>query len=108
MPMQPPHHERVKAAARWRRDHDQPERTLHAGTASARGKDAQDLLNKHISEKPVQPKHLNPEVTDDFNAFVMTMLAKKPEDRPRDFHEVLMKLRPMRVLKTTVAPRPPT
>lgn len=65
-----------------------------------RGKDSQDLLTKHIAEKPVAPKQLNPEITDEFNALILQTLAKKKEDRPRDFHEVLMKLRGMRVFRT--------
>ena len=73
-----------------------------------RGKDSQDLLNKHITEKPVAPKLINADVSDDFNALLLQMLNKKREDRPKDFHEVLMKLRSMRVFKTTVAPRPST
>jgi serine/threonine-protein kinase len=71
-----------------------------------RGKDSQDLLSKHITEKPQPPKQLNPEVTDDFNALILQMLAKKKDDRPRDFHEVLMKLRGLRVFRAhhTVKP----
>jgi len=76
------------------------------GRPPFRGKDSQDLLNKHITEKPNAAKILNPDVSDDFNALLMQMLAKKKEDRPRDFHEVLMKLRSIRVFKTTVAPKP--
>ncbi len=70
-----------------------------------RGKDSQDLLAKHIAEKPVPPKQLNPDVTDEFNALILQMLAKKKEDRPRDFHEVLMKLRGIRVFKVHHSPK---
>jgi hypothetical protein len=31
---------------------------------------------------------------------VLRLLAKKREERPRDFHEVLMALRPVRVFKS--------
>jgi eukaryotic-like serine/threonine-protein kinase len=71
-----------------------------------RGKDSQDLLSKHITEKPIPPKQLNPEVTDDFNALILHMLAKKKEDRPRDFHEVLMKLRTIRVFRAHHTAKP--
>jgi serine/threonine-protein kinase len=71
-----------------------------AGRPPFRGKDAQELLTKQIAEKPTPPKSLNPDVTDDFNALILQMLAKKKEDRPRDFHEVLMRLRSLRVFKT--------
>lgn len=75
------------------------------GRPPFRGKDSQDLLTKHIAEKPVPPKQLNPEVTDEFNALILHMLAKKKEDRPRDFHDVLMKLRSIRVFKAHHAPK---
>jgi serine/threonine protein kinase len=64
-----------------------------------RGSSAQELLEKHIKEKPVSPRQYNPEITEDFAALVLKMLEKKKEDRPRDFHEVLMAMRNMRVFK---------
>jgi len=70
------------------------------GRPPFRGKDAQDLLTKHITEKPVNPRQMNPDITEDFAALVMKMLEKKKEDRPRDFHEVLMQMRNLRVLKS--------
>lgn len=69
------------------------------GRPPFRGASSQDLLAKHITEKPVSPKVHNPEITDEFANLVLRMLAKKREDRPRDFHEVLIALRGMRVLK---------
>src|SRR5262249_62435562 len=60
----------------------------------------QELLNKHIAEKPVTPQAHNPDVTDEFAALVLRMLAKKREDRPRDFHEVLMQLRTLKAYKS--------
>ena len=58
-----------------------------------RGVSSQDLLHKHITEKPVTPRQFNPDVTEDFAQLILRMLAKKKEDRPRDFHEVLMAMR---------------
>jgi serine/threonine protein kinase len=62
-----------------------------------------DLLKKQIIEKPVSPQIHNSDVTDQFAALVVRMLSKKREERPRDFHEVLMELRGMQVFKS-VAP----
>jgi serine/threonine protein kinase len=59
-----------------------------------------ELLNKHFTEKPVSPQVHNPEVTDKFAALVLRMMAKKKEERPKDFHEVLMELRNIQVFKT--------
>jgi len=65
-----------------------------------RGSSSEDLLNKHLHEKPQTPQIYNPDVTDEFGALVLRMLAKKRENRPKDFHEVLMALRGMRVFKS--------
>jgi serine/threonine protein kinase len=63
-----------------------------------------ELLNKHIIEKPVSPQFHNPDVTDEFAGLVLKMIAKKKQDRPKDFHEILMALRTMRVFKTQAPP----
>ncbi len=62
-----------------------------------RAASSQELLTKHLTEKPISPKYYNPDITDQFAELVMHMLAKKKEDRPRDFHDVLMKLRSIRI-----------
>jgi serine/threonine protein kinase len=64
-----------------------------------RGASAQELLQKHFIEKPVTPAQYNPEVTDQFAKLILRMLAKKREERPRDFHEVLMAMRAIRLFK---------
>jgi len=68
------------------------------------GLTAQDLLNKHLTEKPLSPVAHNPEVTEDFAKLVLQMLAKRKQDRPSNFHEVLMKLKTVRVFKNPTAP----
>jgi hypothetical protein len=74
------------------------------GKPPFRAATAQDLLNKHLLEKPISPANVNPEVTKEFGDLVLHMLAKKREDRPRDFHEVLMKMRTLRVFKAADKP----
>jgi serine/threonine protein kinase len=73
---------------------------LVTGRPPFRGSSIQDLLSRHFTERPVSPQFHNPDVTDDFAALVMRMLAKKKEERLKDFHEVLMALRSMRVYKS--------
>jgi serine/threonine protein kinase len=68
-----------------------------AGRPPFRGASSQDLLHKHITEKPISPRHYNPEVTEEFADLILRMLAKKKEERPRDFHEVLMQMRGLRI-----------
>jgi serine/threonine protein kinase len=70
------------------------------GRPPFRGATSQELLNKHLIEKPVSPAMMNPDVSKEFGELVLHMLKKKKEDRPRDFHEVLMKMRTLRVFKT--------
>ncbi|HYV39367.1 MAG TPA: serine/threonine-protein kinase, partial [Gemmataceae bacterium] len=65
-----------------------------------RGATQQDLLQKQIVEKPITPQTYNPDITDEFAALILRMLAKKREDRPKDFHEILMALRTMRIFKS--------
>lgn len=70
---------------------------MMAGRPPFRGSSSQDLLQKHIVEKPVSPRHYNSEISEEFAELILRMLAKKKEERPRDFHEVLMALRGMRI-----------
>lgn len=65
-----------------------------------------DLLNKHLFEKPVPPQAFCSDLTDEFNKFVLRMLAKKRTERPANFHEVLMELRKIKVFKSS-NPAPP-
>jgi serine/threonine-protein kinase len=60
----------------------------------------QILLQKHISEKPAPLTVYAPDLTPEFNDLVLKCLAKKREDRPQSFHEVLKTLNHLRVYKT--------
>lgn len=68
-----------------------------AGRPPFRAGTSQELLTKHIVERPITPKQYNPEVTDQFADLILRMLAKKKEERPHDFHQVLMQLRGIRL-----------
>jgi serine/threonine-protein kinase len=65
-----------------------------------------DLMQKHLHEQPVAPKIANPMVTRDFSDLVMAMLEKDREKRPRNFHEVLMRLKKMHVYMREKKPKP--
>ena len=71
------------------------------------GASSQDLLNKHLHEKVLPPRSLNAEITDDFNNLLMRMLAKKREDRPVNFHEILQSFKTMRIFKAAAAQKAP-
>ena len=77
---------------------------LMTGRPPFRGNTIPDLLNKQLAEKPVTPQAHNKEVTDEFAALVLKMLAKKKEDRPATCHDVLIAMRKMKVFKTDPDP----
>lgn len=70
------------------------------GRPPFRGGSSDDLLNKHLSEKPVSPAMFNPDVTKEFGDYLLKLLSKKRDDRPGNFHEVLMKIKMMRIFKS--------
>jgi serine/threonine-protein kinase len=59
----------------------------------------QILLQKHISEKPAPPSIYCPDLTPEFDQLVLKCLAKKRDDRPYSFHDVLKTLNHIRVYK---------
>ncbi|MBN9119818.1 MAG: serine/threonine protein kinase [Planctomycetes bacterium] len=69
---------------------------LTTGRPPFRGTSQNDLLSRHFAEKPSPPSAYNSDLTDEFSAFVLKMLAKKKTDRPANFHEVLIELRKVR------------
>lgn len=80
---------------------------LICGRAPFRGATKDDLLSKHLTEKPLSPQVYNKDITDDFANLVLKMIAKKKEDRPGNFHEVLMAMRKTRIFRSYIPPRKP-
>jgi len=77
---------------------------LLTGRPPLRGNTIPDLLNKQLIEKPITPQGHNKDVTDEFAALVLRMLAKKKEDRPPSCHDVLIAMRKMKVFKSDPDP----
>jgi serine/threonine protein kinase len=75
---------------------------LTTGRPPFRGTSANDLLSRHLNEKPAPPSAFNADVTDEFSTFVLRLIAKKKTDRPAHFHEVLMELRKIRQIYKSV------
>jgi serine/threonine-protein kinase len=73
---------------------------LVTGRPPFRAASNEELLKKQLIEKPSSPQLYNKDVTDEFAELVLRMLAKKKEERPRDFHQVLMDLRKTRIFKS--------
>jgi serine/threonine-protein kinase len=72
---------------------------LTTGRKPFTGSSQTDLLTRHFTEKPTSPVMHNKELTDEFGALVLKMMAKKKEDRPASFHEVLIALRKIKIYK---------
>jgi serine/threonine protein kinase len=75
---------------------------LTTGRPPFRGSSTNDLLSRHLAEKPVPPSTYNNDLTDEFSALVLKMLAKKKADRPAHFHEVLMEMRKIKQIYKSV------
>ncbi|MBI2805098.1 MAG: serine/threonine protein kinase [Planctomycetes bacterium] len=65
-----------------------------------RGATQQELLQKHILEKPASLLSYCPDLTQEFSDLVLRCLAKKRDDRPESFHEVLKILNQIRIYKS--------
>lgn len=76
---------------------------LVTGRPPFRAANPQELLNKQLYEKPVTPRSHNPEVTEEFAELVLKMLEKKKEERPNNFHEILMALKKIKIFKVDAA-----
>lgn len=61
------------------------------------GTSPSEILKRHISAKPVPPSATNPNVKPEMDQFVARLLAKKPEQRPKDMNEVFAEFRSVKV-----------
>jgi serine/threonine protein kinase len=59
-----------------------------------------ELLQKHLSAPAPSMLPFNNDVTPDFNALVMSMLAKKRDDRPESMTTVLARLKATRMFRS--------
>jgi serine/threonine-protein kinase len=57
---------------------------MFAGKLPFDAEDSIELARKHREDSPIPPKELNPEISEDLNAFILKALSKKPEDRFSD------------------------
>jgi serine/threonine-protein kinase len=79
---------------------------LLTGRPPFRASNPTDLLSKHLQDKPDSPQIHNPDIGDELAKLILQMLAKKREERPKDFHEFLAKFRSLRLLfKSSVVRR---
>jgi serine/threonine protein kinase len=79
---------------------------LTTGRPPFRGTSMNDLLSRHFAEKPIAPSAYNNDLTDEFSAFVLKMLAKKKTDRPENFHQVLIDLQKVKQIYKSMPEKP--
>jgi len=70
---------------------------LACGRPPFRANSSQELLEKHLSERPVPATSHSKLVTPEFNDLVMKMIQKRPEYRFGSLHEFLTRFRPVRI-----------
>jgi serine/threonine protein kinase len=78
---------------------------LTTGRPPFRGTSVNDLLSRHFKEKPAPPLSFNPDLTDEFSAFVLKLIAKKKTERPENFHEVLISLKKVKQIYKSLTER---
>ncbi len=69
------------------------------GRPPFRGLSPNDLLAKHLKEKPIAPHFHMPEITEEFSHLCIKCLAKDKKERFRDIHELISQLRQTKVYK---------
>jgi serine/threonine protein kinase len=70
---------------------------LACGRPPFRANSSQELLEKHLSERPLPLLTHNKLVTPEYNEMVLKMIQKKPDDRYASLHEVLSRFRSIRI-----------
>ncbi len=70
---------------------------LACGRPPFRANSSQELLQKHLGEKPIPLTSHNKLVTPEFNELVLRMIQKRPADRFGSLDEVLSRLRAIRI-----------
>ncbi len=68
---------------------------LLSGSVPFPGGSALGVLHRHLYEPPLPLRRLRPEVPEPLEALVLRLLAKDPQHRPADAHEVYRHLAPL-------------
>jgi serine/threonine protein kinase len=72
---------------------------LACGRPPFRANSSQELLEKHLNERPLPLTNHNKLVTPEFNDLVLKMIQKRPADRFTNMHEILTRFRPIRIFQ---------
>jgi eukaryotic-like serine/threonine-protein kinase len=72
---------------------------IACGRPPFRANSKNELLQKHISERPIPPSMHNPAITPEFSDLVLKMIQKKPEDRFPNLEEFRLAFSRVRIYK---------
>jgi eukaryotic-like serine/threonine-protein kinase len=72
---------------------------LACGRPPFRANSSQELLEKHLSERPLPLTAHNQKVTPEFNELVLKMIQKRPADRFSSLHEFISRFRSVRIFQ---------
>ena len=65
---------------------------MFSGTPPFAGKDAEEIMSKHLNEDPVPLSKINPAAGPMLSELILRLLAKDPAFRPESWEEILMSL----------------
>jgi serine/threonine protein kinase len=77
---------------------------ITCGRPPFRANSQQDLLQKHLTERPLPPSAFNPEITTEFCDLILKMIQKKPEDRIQTFEDFRLAFSRVRIYKNDPDP----
>ncbi|MBQ9338601.1 MAG: ankyrin repeat domain-containing protein, partial [Lentisphaeria bacterium] len=63
-----------------------------------------DTIAHVLADEPVRPRRLNPEISEELEALILRMMAKKREDRPQTIAELQELLKPFRAANADIPP----
>jgi serine/threonine protein kinase len=77
---------------------------IACGRPPFRANSQQDLLQKHLTERPVPPSAFNSEITPEFSDLVLKMIQKKPDDRLQSLEDFRIAFSRIRIYKNDPDP----
>ena len=77
---------------------------LACGRPPFRANSLQELLNKHLQERPIAITMHNKLVTQEFSDLILKLIMKRPADRLASLHEFLTRFRSVRIFQDDPGP----
>lgn len=78
-----------------------------AGKAPFAANSPNELLQRHLSNKPQPLTVFDKNITPEFSAYVVRMMAKDPKERPANMKDVMMEIKTQRIFYNQPAPPSP-